>query len=285
MKSLNLGRYFSSQPRIFANSSPSIWSSIVATDLSLPLTQQFDADLRISADKVTMGTVQVGRAAAALTVSQGRLLADIAAFEFDGARGSGQIIADMSGPAPKVSLRGRIEDLESSRATTSLFGHSVFTGRMAITTDIAATGKTGEQLLQSSSGRVSVAMRNGGRIGIDLRGLGDTVRKRIAEGWGSPARGQTSFDELDGTFQVRAGTLVIDRLRARSGDLATILSGMVDIPANRLNGSIVQLPITTADASGVTTSSAEAAGVVRAAFTGVADFRSLVEAHRAKRQW
>ena len=242
LKSLDLGRYLPSRaiamPLIPANA----WKSLLSTDLSLPLAQYFDVDLRISADKVLLGSLQLGRAAAAVTVSQGRMLADIGTFEFDGGRGNGQISADMSGTTPRLTLRGRLDDIDATRITSGLFGHPVLNGRATITTDIASTGRTGDDLMGASLGKLNIALRNGGRLGVDLRGLSTSAVKRAADGWGSAARGQTAFDTVDATFAVRAGTLVADDVNAKSGELTTAFSGQIDVPGNRLNISVVQLP-------------------------------------------
>jgi uncharacterized protein involved in outer membrane biogenesis len=129
LKSLDLGRYFPSQTASLPGSTGSAWNCLLATDLSLPLLQHFDADLRLSADKVVLGRLQLGRSAATVMVSQGRMLADLGAFEFDGGRGSGQLSADMTGSMPRLTLRGRLEEVDAQRLSASMFGHSVLTGR------------------------------------------------------------------------------------------------------------------------------------------------------------
>ncbi len=238
LKSLDLGQYFLSSDAPAASSN--IWSSLLGTDLSIPLASHFDADLRISADKVMLGALQLGRSAAAVTVAQGRMLADVGAFEFDGGRGNGQVSADMSGALPKVAVRGRLDDIDAARIAAGLFGHAVVTGKATITADVASNGKAGGELLLASQGRLYVELRNGGRIGADLRGLSSAAQKRATEGWGNAARGQTPFDTLDASFALRAGALVADDVKFKSGEVTTIFAGQIDVPTNRLNMSVEQ---------------------------------------------
>ncbi|MEQ1611738.1 MAG: AsmA-like C-terminal region-containing protein [Hyphomicrobiaceae bacterium] len=245
LKSLDLGRYFPSRAAPLPLIAGNTWKNLLTTDLTLPLAQHFDVDLRISSDKVLLGNLQFGRAAAAVTVSQGRMLADIGAFEFDGGRGNGQISADMSGSIPKLTLRGRLDEIDATRISTSLFGHPVLTGRATITTDLASTGRTGDDLMASSQGKLNIAIRAGGRLGVDVRGLATSTQKRTADGWGSAGRGQTTFDTLDAVFAVRAGALIADNVSAKSGDITTAISGQIDMPTSRLNLSIVQSPTAT----------------------------------------
>jgi AsmA protein len=241
LKTLDLGRYFPSRLSALPLTGANGWKSLLNTDLTLPLAQHFDVDLRISSDKVKLGSLQLGRAAAAVTVSQGRMLADIGAFDFDGGRGTGQISADMSGTTPQVTVRGRLEDIDAARFTSNLFGHQVLFGRATVTTDLASTGRTGDDLLLASKGKLNVAVRTGGKLGVDLRGLATTAQNRASDGWGASGRGQTAFDTLDAAFILRAGTLVANDVSAKSGELTTSFGGQIDVPTNRLYLSVQQI--------------------------------------------
>ncbi len=243
LKTLDLSKYFPSHAAAGTGVLSSAWNVLLGSDLSLPLTQHFDADIRLSADKVRLGSYQLGRSAMTVTVSQGRMLADVGAFEIEGGRGSGQISADMNGPTPKLALRGKLDEIDAARATSNLFGHSVLSGRATLTTDISSTGKTGDDLQVASSGRLNISVRNGGKIGVDLRGLAAAAQKRAIDGWGTPGRGQTGFDELDATFSIRSGALVADEVKARSGDITTTLTGAIEVPTNRLNIKVIQEPV------------------------------------------
>lgn len=241
LNALDLGRYYPSQTATSPRA-PSVWTNLLMTDLSVPLAQHFDADLRISADKVVLGNLTLGRSAAAITVSQARMLADVGTFEFDGGRGSGQFSVDMTGSIPKLTVRGRVEEIDASRLTSSLFGHSLLTGRATIRTDVSSFGRTGDDLLVSSNGKLHIDIRNGGRIGLDLRTLAAAALKRPADGWGQAGRGTTTFDDFSGNFIVRSGALIAEDVKAETTENVTILTGQIDVPTNRINASIVQLP-------------------------------------------
>lgn len=228
-----------------------IWQTFAAADISLPLAQHFDADLRISADRVRLGAVQLGRSAATLSLSQGRLLADLGAFEFDGGRGSGQLIADFNSRLPKLTLRGKLEDVDSARATSAMLGHAVVVGRSIVTTDLTARGRTGRELMDGAVGKVTAIVRGAGtRLGVDLYALNVASQKRAVDGWGSGGRGQTSFDEIEAKFSLNNSTLVLDDLRATSKDDVTVINGTVE-PANaRLNVTVTQTPVAAVNATG-----------------------------------
>ena len=235
LKVLDLSKYFPFAAITPTSGLKTVWNAVLGNDLSLPIIQKLDADIRISADKVILGTHQIGRSAATVTVAKGMLLADIGAMEFDGGRGTGQISADMSGTIPRFSTRGRLEDLDAAKLTTSWFGHGLLTGRALLTVDLTSIAKMGDELLPVTNGRVSVPLRNGGKIGVDLSGLIAATQKRALEGWATYGRTQTSFDDMDAALSFRSGALVVDDIKVTSGSGLTSLVGNVDLMNSKIN--------------------------------------------------
>ncbi len=250
LKTLDLSKYFPFVSIAPTSGLKTVWNAVLGNDLSLPIIQKLDADIRISADKVVLGSHQIGRSAATVTVAKGILLADVGAIEFDGGRGTGQISADMSGAVPKFGMRGRLEELDTAKLTTTWFGHGVLTGRALLTMDLTSAAKIGDELLPVTNGRVSLAMRNGGKVGVDLLGLITATQKRAVEGWATYGRNQTSFDDLDAALSFRSGALVIDELKVTSGNSLTSLDGNVDLANSKINLKVkTTLMITAATAT------------------------------------
>lgn len=255
LKTFDLARYF---PATGAGLSTAggMQAMLASADISLPLAHHFDADLRISADRVRLGTIQLGRSAAIVSLSQGRLLADLGAFEFDGGRGSGQLIADFNNRAPKMTLRGRLEDVDAARATTALWGHAVVVGRATMTADITTRGRTGRELIEAATGKAVASVRGSGtRLGVDLFALSTASQKRAVDGWGSSGRGQTPFDEIEAKFNLNNGTLTLEDMRATSKDDITVIMGVLEPSNSRLNVTVTQTPASANPAGTVPSSS------------------------------
>ena len=241
-KTFDLSKYFPAEAAGTPAAIGATWQSLSGVNLNAPLLHHFDADIRLSADKVLFNQTLLGRTAVTLTVSRDRMLADIGAVEFDGGRAGGQVIADMSGPVPKFAVRGKIEDVDASRATLGLFGHAVLSGRATLTADLTSTGVDVEEFLKSSSGRLNFALRNGGKLGLDLAGLVSGVQKRALIGWGTYGRNPMAFDELDASFLVKAGRLIGEDVQAKSGDVVTRMDGTIDVLAASLNLQVKRGP-------------------------------------------
>ena len=203
---------------------------------AMPLIALMDADLRVSCDKLVLGPVTLRRTAATVSNHDGKLLADVAAFEFDGGRGAGQVSSDFTGPNLKVGLRGRLDNLDAVRATSALFGTPFIEGKGIVTVDLTGTGTSLHEVVRNANGRVTTGIPDGGRIAVDLRGLAAASQKRAIEGWSAGGRDQMSFDGLDAAFTLANGVLKADDLsQARVRDDVIKLSGTIDMPSSRLN--------------------------------------------------
>ncbi len=206
------------------------------SDLDVPIISLMDADLRVSADRLVLGGVTLRRTAASVSNNGGRLLADVAAFEFDGGRGAGQVSGDFTGANMKVGLRGRLDNLDAGRATSALFGTPFMTGRGIVTLDLTGSGKSLNDVVQNAEGRITTGIPDGGKMSVDLRGLAAASEKRAIEGWSAGGRDQMSFDGLFATFTLANGVLKAeDKSQANVRDEIIKLSGTIDMPSSRLN--------------------------------------------------
>ncbi len=107
-----------------------------------------------------------------MSLRDGKMLADIAELEIDdGTRGGGQIRIDMSGANPSYGVQAKFEAADVGRSVQAVFGHPTVQGRGFVTIDLTATGNTGESLLRSLDGKLSVILAEGGRVGLDINEL------------------------------------------------------------------------------------------------------------------
>lgn len=203
--------------------------------LASPLGKQLDADIRVSAAQVLAGGMEFGRSAASLSLKQGRLLADIAEIGVDSGRASGQISADFSGEQPQLALRGRLEEIEASSASTALLGYSAVQGLSTITADVTAAGESISDLLDDVRGKITLSLQEGGRLGIDVKSLLAAAHKGDVEGWGAAIRGQTSVDELEAKLRVDKGVLASELVEATSGDSLMRAVGTISLRSRQMD--------------------------------------------------
>ncbi len=219
---------------------------------SIPLLGYLDADLRISAERVAAPGLDFGRAAASLSLQDGRLLADIAELSLSsGGSGGGQISLDMTGSEPRYGLRGKLEGLEAIEATRALFGHPVLQGRIDATLDMTAEGASGERLLSTLAGKLDIELPDTGQLGIDARVLASMAAGASASGWGEAANGATPVDWLLGKFTLDGGVVTAQAFMAGAGTKQISAAGSASLPSRTLDLRLSVSPRLGADQTGV----------------------------------
>ncbi|HJU30734.1 MAG TPA: AsmA-like C-terminal region-containing protein [Hyphomicrobiaceae bacterium] len=211
-------------------------------DMSLPIARHIDADLRISAPKVTIHGYGLGRGAATVAVRSGKLVADIAELDLFGGRMSAQVITDANEIVPRYALRGRLENFEAGPAAAALFGSAVVAGRSSLTLDVEGTGQTPTELLRRLSGKAAMTMPEGGRVSVDAKALRAVPKAGQGAGWGALAKGQTSVEPIELKAIIRAGVLWTEPVRVRSGALGIGASGHVDLAGRTLDLTLAAKP-------------------------------------------
>jgi len=204
-------------------------------DLSFPLIKHVDADVRVSAPKVTLKGYAFGRGAATITVRAGKLLADIAELELSSGIASARVTANANGLVPRYEFRGKIENFEAGLAGTALFGAPIVTGRSTLALDIAGSGQTPAELLRRLSGKASLTMADGARMALDVKALRAATKAGGSLGWGALAKGQTSLEQVEARALIRDGVVITELLQARSGGMGLAASGRVDLSDRTLD--------------------------------------------------
>jgi AsmA protein len=234
LKTLDLTPYVPLQPGFRLSGALSSLGGDTS-ELSLPTGRQLDADVRISAGRILLHGLEGGRFAASVSLKQGRLLADVAEIGLDQGTGSGQLTADLTGHRPLVAVRCRLEDVDAARASTLILGHGAVQGLSTITVDLSATGDTRADLVRTLRGKVGISLREGGRLGIDLKSLMGAAQKSDLDGWSLAMRGQTPIDGLEAKLRVDSGVVASEHVEATFGDLLLRAIGTVSLASRQLD--------------------------------------------------
>lgn len=239
LKTLDLTTYLATT----ASEPATWWAVLTSSSPGLPLIKMFDADVRISADRVKVQGVDLGRSATSIAIKDGRLLADIAECEFYGGKGGGQITVDHSGQQPRLVMRGKFDNVDAEKAVLGLFGQAFVGGRAALVADLSASGPSSGELTHSLSGKVAVSIKEGGRLAADLRSMLAAAQKKEIDGWSAVPRAQMAFDQLDGRFALRHGYVLTEQLDVKLGDATIAASGALGIATGRIE---LRMPMATA---------------------------------------
>ena len=211
------------------------WLSWLPWPVENSLAAQIDADMRISAARIKVPNAEFGATALSLNLKSGLLNADLAEFVFGGGRGTGQLTADLSRGRPTVTWRGRIDGIDAATLSTTFVGYPVMQGTASLVGDVKSEGLWQGQFERTLSGRVSLKLRDGAKLGIDLRPAATETLRLPIYGWNLLSRTSMPVDQFDARLSFNGGYLVADQVTARSGDLALTATGSLDLLNQRMD--------------------------------------------------
>jgi len=197
-----------------------------------------DADIRLSAGNVMSGSDRLGRAAVSLSVKNGTLYGEIAELELEqGGRGEGQFTVDTTGADPRYTLHADLQDIDFETVVAPRLGPAVIDGAGDIRLDLAASGTTELEIVRSLSGKLSLQMTEGGRLGFDVNALPAAAAAAATPvtGWGTVGAGTTTVGELTASFAASGGILTADSVEATADGRTITVSGTVDIDKSALD--------------------------------------------------
>jgi len=179
-----------------------------------PVQACLKADVRISADKLTAGSVRAGPTAAAVNVHNGKITANIAELEVFGGVLRGNLEADFSGHTPVWTVRATGQELDVSRITDSAHMGVWLQGAANANIELRAQGLTVMDAMKSINGQAKINFASGGSLGSE------TVERLSTITNGSPALAEivpSRFLRLRGEFGAVDG-MVAARLLEMNGD-------------------------------------------------------------------
>jgi AsmA protein len=211
---------------IFAATQPPTIASLLSS---------VDADLRISTDALVVPGISTGQGAIAITLKNGKLLADVAELAVEDGLFKGQMVVERIGTDPRYGLNGKLEGVQAGRLMQRTLGRNPLQGKADITVNLMTTGDTTSELITGLDGKANIVMREGGRLGFDLRALAQSARRSDLRGWQAGGASVTNFDELALALDVRRGVVHTTIVKAKSGAGAITGGGSINLPARGLD--------------------------------------------------
>jgi AsmA protein len=220
---LNLTPYVdAARSQFFGFDLPVTWGT--SFDVSLPMIRHLDADMRISAHRVTLKDYTFGQGGATITAQGGKLHADIAGLELPSGSLSAQVTAIMSEGTPRYALRAKIENMETGAASARLLGAAALSGLATLDLDLTSTGYSLTEIAKRLSGKAALSMPEGGRIALDLPAVRQAAKGRVHD-WATLAKSHTNVQKLEARALIIDGVAFAEEAQARAGDVALALAG------------------------------------------------------------
>jgi hypothetical protein len=147
-----------------------------------------------------------------------------------------------------MTIRGKLDKVDLRTISAAVAGAPLLEAQGTVVADLAASGGTIRELMDRLAGKVTINSAAPGRLGIDLMRLADAVAAGRTGGWAKLAQGSTQFDKLDLKFVLREGILLTENAEISGRESSWVATGVVNLPANRVDLRLVQTPPAAPDA-------------------------------------
>jgi AsmA protein len=194
-----------------------------------------DADLILAVERLVYKGVKAGPGRLAAVVNGGvakLALEDVALY---GGRGKGKLTLDGSGSTLAMAASLNLGGVSLDPLLADAAGVRWLDGRGAVTLALSGSGLSERQMVDSLSGKVDVAVADGGVRGIDVgKVMRDLQRGRLLN-LVPAADDRTPFSELAGTFDIASGIARSQDLRLVSRHLQLAGAGAVELGPRRID--------------------------------------------------
>lgn len=189
-----------------------------------------DLDLRLSAAKIKLGNVSLGRTAVATNLRDGRLNVTIGESRAFGGVITGSVgLADTSSGA---EFRSQLQftDVDLEACLGELFGVRRLEGKGNLAFNIEGSGFTVLALTRTLNGQATLAGRQGAVAGLNVEQLLRRLERRPLSSGGDFRSGRTAYDRLAMALKIVQGTVHIEDMQIEGPTVRLAMAGSASIP-------------------------------------------------------
>jgi len=208
-----------------------------------------DIDLRLSAGRMTLGNVKLGRTALAANLRRGHLTMAIGESQAFGGEASGTFGLAQSDSGAAVKVQMKLSDIDLQAGLGELMGVRKLEGKGALVVDLASAGNSVYELMQGLDGSVNLTSKKGTIAGLSLEQLLKRFERAPLATRGDFRSGKTPYEALSLDLKVTQGTAGIQEMRMDAPALRVALAGSASVPARELDLKGVASLVTGRDAA------------------------------------
>jgi AsmA protein len=192
-------------------------------------------DLRLSAARVNVANVKLGRTAVAANLRDGNLAVAVGESQAFGGvvRGTFGLAKSSAGTDFKAQLQFADVDLE--QCLGEMFGIRRLEGKGNLGFAIDSSGRSVYDLTKGLNGTASLASRKGAIAGFNVEQLLKRIERRPLSGSGEFRTGKTPYETLVVNLRITQGMANVEDVRMEGPNVGLALAGSASIPERDLD--------------------------------------------------
>ncbi len=189
-----------------------------------------DLDVRLSAGRVTLGNVKLGRTAVATNLRRGSLTVAIGELQAFGGEANGTFGLAQSDAGATVKAQIKLSNIDLQQGLGDLMGLRKLEGKGTLTVDLDSSGASVYELAQGLNGTASLDSQKGAVTGLNLEQLLKRIERSPLAVRGDFRSGKTPYDQLMAEVRIIKGAAGIEEARLDAPALRLALVGSASIP-------------------------------------------------------
>jgi AsmA protein len=189
-------------PQSSSQSSSQSWSNAT---IDLTGLNYVDADVRISAAELNIGSAHFAPAAIDSTLAGGILKCAISNLGAYGGQANGEIDIDASGGTPAYTMRGDLVGVRALPLWRSAAGFDKLDGKMQAKITVRSDGQSQRAIMSNLSGTVFANFQDGEIRGLNVAQMIRSLTSGTLSGWQEGKEQSTDLTQLSASFQIENG--------------------------------------------------------------------------------
>ena len=203
--------------------------------INLDALNDLDVDLRLSAARVTIDTVKVGRTALAANLRAGKLSVAIGESQAFGGVLKGSMALAKSDAGADLRAQLQFADVSLDQALGVLMGVRRVEGQGSVGLTFDGAGKSVYDLARGLNGTVTLNSHKGAVSGVNVEQLLKRLERNPLSARGDLRGGKTPYDSLTVNLKVTNGMANVEDARLETPSLRVSLTGFSSIPERDLD--------------------------------------------------
>jgi hypothetical protein len=208
-----------------------------------PLTRDFDADLRLSAKEIKIGSLLLKDAGFSLFEKSGEVILDLAMTRLFEGTSSGHIKIDTNFPKPRWHTNLSLSNVRVDKMEAVSGLPNWLSGAANFKIHLTSYGDKFTEIYQNVYGAVLFEMPSGGQIAVNLENLNSERADKPGTEWERLFKGNSTFNELKSTGHFAKGEMVTDFFSLKTGEAYYTGLGQVNLSGEGFDWHIASWPL------------------------------------------
>jgi AsmA protein len=194
-----------------------------------------DVDLRLSAARVTLADVKLGRTAVATSLRGGNLTLAIGESQVFGGMVAGSIVLANSATGADLKAQLQFSDVDLDQCLGEVLGIRRVEGKGTLGLTLESSGPSLYDLARTLNGTANLTSRKGAISGVNVEQLLRRLERNPLSGRNDFRGGKSPYDLLSVNLKITQGTAQIDDLRIEGPGVRLALAGSASVPTRDLD--------------------------------------------------